>query len=65
MVANFAVERQFPRYVVMFSSILGMWLPLSSIFAATWLTGIWVAARRARVNQMAGRTGSARRFEDR
>ena len=33
----------FEKSYAMFSSILGTWLPFLSIFAATYLTGTWVA----------------------
>ena len=34
----------FEKSYAMFASPLGMWLPLLSIFAATWLTGLWIGA---------------------
>ena len=32
----------FERSYAMFGSVLGTWLPFLSIFAATYLTGLWV-----------------------
>jgi len=38
----------FEKSYAMFSSVLGTWLPFLSIFAAAYLTGIWVTRRRLR-----------------
>jgi len=38
----------FEKSYAMFSSILGTWMPFLSIFAATYLTGIWVTRQRLR-----------------
>ncbi len=35
----------FEKSYAIFASPLGMWLPLLSIFAATWLTGLWTLGR--------------------
>jgi len=37
----------FERSYVMFSSLLGTWLPLLSVFLATYLTGTWITRRSA------------------
>jgi hypothetical protein len=36
------VAPAFEKSYAMFSSLLGTWLPFLSIFAATYLTGVWV-----------------------
>ena len=38
----------FEKSYAMFSSLLGTWLPFLSIFAATYLMGVWVVRHRLR-----------------
>ncbi len=37
----------FEKSYAMFGSVLGTWLPFLSIFAATYLTGLWVVGKPA------------------
>lgn len=39
----------FEKSYAMFASILGRWLPFPSIFAATYLMGLWVTGRSRRM----------------
>ncbi len=40
----------FEKSYAMFGSFLGTWLPFLSIFAATYLTGVWVVGRSIRAD---------------
>lgn len=44
----FGVALLIYRSLAMFTSLLGTWLPFALIFAATYLTGVWVTSQTQR-----------------
>jgi hypothetical protein len=55
----FVVALVFLRSLDMFTSLIGTWIPFASIFAATYLTGTYMAGRRRSAGPDASVTAQA------